>query len=169
VSKVGVKVGMVGSGVTGCGVVVGSTARSRGVLVGKGEEVELGMVFDSVAEIRAVGILLVGACPQAVRNKIPPSRLIKICFNVFLPIMVRCFLFALFYHLNERSQVRVPIFLLSSCLAYYRWSRYDGPLRRPPTRPARMTIPSSPSSQSESASPKIRTQRGSDSQDNANN
>ena len=113
-SNVGVKVGMVGRGVGGRGVMVGSFARSRGVLVGKGEEVELGMVFDSVAEIRAVGILLVGACPHAVRNKIPPSRLIKICFNVFLPIMVRCFLFALFYHLNERSQVRVPIFLLSS-------------------------------------------------------
>ena len=41
VSNVGVKVEMVGRGVGGRGVLVGSFARSRGVLDGKGVEVKL--------------------------------------------------------------------------------------------------------------------------------
>jgi hypothetical protein len=38
-SNVGVKVGMVGKGVGGRGVLVGSFARSRGVLDSKGEQI----------------------------------------------------------------------------------------------------------------------------------
>ena len=55
-SKVGVTVGMVGMGVGGRGVLVGSFARSRGVLDGKREEIAVGIVFVSVAETKVVGV-----------------------------------------------------------------------------------------------------------------
>jgi hypothetical protein len=83
-SNVGVKVGMVGSGVIdGVGVSVGID-----VLVFVG--IRDGVTVDSLATPVAVTVPL---CAQAVRIKIPPSKPIKICFNVFLPIIVRCFYF----------------------------------------------------------------------------
>ena len=71
----------------------------RGVMDAVGDSVGI-LVFVEFGDGVAVALLIIGIvavgvtdelCPQAVRNKIPPSRLIKICFNVFLPMVVRCF------------------------------------------------------------------------------
>ena len=56
VSNVDVKVGIVGSGVGGRGVLVRSFARSPGVLVGNGEELALGMVFVAVTKTKVAEI-----------------------------------------------------------------------------------------------------------------
>ena len=107
-SNVGVKVGMFGRGVGGRGVMVGSLARSRGVLVGKGEEVAIGLVLVAVLRIAVAGMFVGETCPHAVRNKIPLRMLIKICFNVVLPLIVPCSCFASGNHLNGNCEILVP-------------------------------------------------------------
>ena len=93
-SNVGVKVGMVGRGVI---VAVGD---SVGILVFVG-------LGDGVAvPLLTIGIVAVGVTyevfPHEVRKRIPPSRLSKIGFNVFLPNVVRYFR-SLRYSLNGIS------------------------------------------------------------------
>jgi hypothetical protein len=83
-SNVAVNVGMVGRGVGGRGVLVGSFARSRGVLDGSREEVALGMIWISVAGFDGVKVLPAGVCPQALRIKITLDKVVRVSFNVFL-------------------------------------------------------------------------------------
>ena len=93
-SNVGVKVGMVGRGVI---VAVGDSVGIL-VFVGLGDGVAVPLLTIGIV---AVGVTD-GICPHAVRNRIPPSRLSKIGFNVFLPSVVRCFR-SLRYSLNGIS------------------------------------------------------------------
>ena len=141
----------------------------------------------------------VPAGAQAVRITIPLITAVKNCFNVFLPIMVRCSSLLLCYSLNGNLQIRVPIFPhfgTAQCKPFppsrpvsNLWSLISGPdtlrLRSTyargvyPERSRRTqrelpltnyyTIPSFPSSRSESAFLKSHTPHESDSPDSANN
>jgi hypothetical protein len=84
VSNVGVKVGIVGNGVI---VVVGvSVGTDVLVFVGKGDGVDVALLTTGTGAVCVTGEV----CPQAVKNNIPPSRLIKIGFHVFRLIIVLC-------------------------------------------------------------------------------
>ena len=149
------KVGMVGRGVmVAVGVLVEIDVL---VIVGAGEAVIIASRKGKLVAVGVAGKL----CPHAVRTKIPPSRLIKICFNVLLLILVLCSCFAFSYDLNGNPQIKVPIFPLSSLLS--------APRSLITSYQLSITTPASPLSRSVSASPKIHTRHGSDSRDNANN